>query len=451
MANDPRIGLAALNRFGLGARPGDPALVAADPKGFVKRQLARRADLALGGRLPDSHAGLLAHRTAELARMRERAQAQPVKSTVPPVEDDLLRSEVAARFARAASVEGGLLERLVLFWSNHFAISQAKGNHVKVLMGPFEREAIRPFVLGRFADMLRAVETHPAMLFYLDANQSTGPASRTGLTQHKGLNENLAREILELHTLGVDGGYTQADVTAFARVITGWTVVWPDDDALFGGRFTFAPARHEPGAQSVLGRIYAEDDEAQGLAVLDDLARRPATARHIARKLAAHFVADVPPPALVARLEAAFRSSDGDLGVLTRALIDAPEAWTPELEKVRTPVDFLIAGLRMVGAVPDGGLILGALSAMGQRLWEPPGPNGWGDAIGDWAAPRAFDARLDLAAEWGRRNQLVEPMPLLDRVLGAAASAETRAAVGRAESRGQGLALLQMAPEVQRR
>jgi len=456
--------LVALHRFGLGGRPGDAARVAGDPRGYVRGQLGRPADALLGGAgLPTGEAAYRANRMAELQRDRQRAagplpvvigpdgKPRPNPPAPPPIEEMLYRAEIEARFNRMATTDAGLLERLVLFWSNHFAVSIAKGNHLRVLAGPFEREAIRPHVLGRFVDMLQAAESHPAMLFYLDNNQSIGPDSRAGDHGKRGLNENLAREILELHTLGVDGGYHQADVTSFARVITGWTVNSPDDDALYGGRFTFAPSRHEPGAQTVAAKMYDEDGLAQGRAVLDDLARHPATAAHVAHKLAAHFVADTPPPALVARLAEAFRKSEGDLAVVTHALIDAPEVWDSALSKVRTPQDFVVAGLRAAGKVPDAPAIAGALSGLGQPLWLPPGPNGWGDSASDWASPRAFAARLDLAAQWGRANAGVDPTALVEAVLGVGASAETRAAVGRSESRAQGLAILFMAPEFQRR
>ena len=269
------------------------------------------------------------------------AAGQPAASPPPgPPQQAAVRREVfqdksAARVSHAASTDAPFVERLVQFWSNHFCISASKGPGVRIMAGGFEREAIRPHVLGRFGDMLKAVEQHPAMLIYLDNAQSIGPNSQAGRNRGRGLNENLAREILELHTLGVDGGYTQADVTSLARIITGWTIVDQRFAAaqpkgrpaqnLTVGTFMFAQPRHEPGQQTVLGKVYADNGLATGEEALADLARHPATARHIARKLAQHFVSETPPPALVARLEKTFRDTDGNLGAVAKALASAPE------------------------------------------------------------------------------------------------------------------------------
>src|SRR3954471_18145319 len=219
----------ALRRFGLGPRPGELALTASDPQGALLAQLAR-SDAALlnGPDLLPSSAAYLKNRQAEEQRRIDRAKVAAAPGTPAPadpaVEGPLFNAEARARFVRLASSDTPLLERLVLFWSNHFAVSVAKGNEVRVTAGPFEREAIRPHVLVRFSDMLLAVEQHPAMLFYLDAAQAIGPNSRNGLSSKRGLNESLAAEIRELHSLGVDGGYSQADVTTLARIITGWRV-----------------------------------------------------------------------------------------------------------------------------------------------------------------------------------------------------------------------------------
>src|SRR6516225_1632670 len=209
------------------------------------------------------------------------------------------RAEALARLQRAVLADCGFTERLVVFWSNHFCISANKGGLARIWAGSFEREAIRPHALGRFADMLKAVEQHPAMLFFLDNQQSLGPDSRAGQNRKRGLNENLAREIMELHTLGVGGGYTQDDVTSLARIITGWTFAGRPCPAGEPGSFVFNANAHEPGPQVLLGKTYEATGVAQGEAALADIARRPSTSKFIATKLARHFVADDPPPSLV--------------------------------------------------------------------------------------------------------------------------------------------------------
>jgi uncharacterized protein (DUF1800 family) len=273
-----------------------------------------------------------------------------------------------------------------MFWSNHFCVSVTKGP-VRGLAGSFEREAIRPHVLGRFADMLRAVERHPAMLIYLDNAQSVGPNSKAGVRNAKGLNENLAREILELHTLGVHGGYRQEDVANLARLITGWTVGGLDQKEVEPGMFWFAANRHEPGARTVLHKTYTAGSEQAGLSCLADLARHPATSRRVAVKLARHFVSDAPPPDLVARLEKTFRDSDGDLLSVSRALVSAPEAWEPGPRKVVPPYDFVIALTRGFALTPPPQELLRLSGVLGQPLWQPPAPSGWPDDDDAWMAP----------------------------------------------------------------
>jgi uncharacterized protein (DUF1800 family) len=319
--------------------------------------------------------------------------AKPAAQPEIRVEQEILQAETAARLARLATTDTPFLERLVLFWSNHFAVAAGKGQQLRATAGAFEREAIRPHVLGRFPDMLKAVESHPAMLAYLDNQQSVGPASRTGLNRGAGLNENLAREILELHTLGVDGGYSQADVTSLAKVITGWGFSGANGRLGEPGRFVFDPARHEPGPQRVLGRDYPQAGVDQGEVVLLALAEHPATAQHIARKFARHFVADDPPERLVTRLAVTFIETGGDLKGLATVLLRAPEAWEGPGRKIRTPQEFLVASMRATGQVPETPRLLGALAAMGQPLWNPPGPNGYPDTIPAWASRRASTSR----------------------------------------------------------
>jgi uncharacterized protein (DUF1800 family) len=319
--------------------------------------------------------------------------------------------------------------------------------------GSFEREAIRPHVLGRFADMLKAVEQHPAMLFFLDNQQSLGPDSRAGQNRKRGLNENLAREIMELHTLGVGGGYTQDDVTSLARIITGWTFAGRQGQLGTPGTFVFNANAHQPGPQVLLGKSYADTGVGQGEAALSDLARHPSTAKFVSTKFARHFVADDPPPAVVTRLQDAFRQSDGDLRLLATTLLDCDEAWRAPATKIRSPYEYLVATGRLLAQVPDEpSRYLGGLNLLGQPLWSPSGPNGFADTNAAWAAPEGMKLRLDIASQVASRvADNVDARNLLELVAADAASAETRRTIERAESRQQALALLLMSPEFQRR
>ncbi|HMM89989.1 DUF1800 domain-containing protein [Bradyrhizobium sp.] len=363
------------------------------------------------------------------------------------------RAEALARLQRAVIADCGFVERLVVFWSNHFCISANKGGPARMWAGSFEREAIRPHVLGRFGDMLKAVEQHPAMLFFLDNQQSLGPDSRAGKNRNRGLNENLAREILELHTLGVGGGYSQDDVTALANIITGWTYAGRLGQLGAPGSFVFNANAHQPGAQRVMGKIYDAAGVAQGEAVLSDIARHPSTAKFIAGKFVRHFVADDPPPALVAQLAEVFAKADGDLKALALALVDSEEAWKAPLSKMRTPYEFLVAAGRLLARIPnDPGRYLGGLNTLGQPLWSPAGPNGFPDTSAAWASPEGVKLRLDISAQIASRlADGIDPRDLLELVAADAASVETRRAIERAESRQQALALLLMSPEFQRR
>jgi len=498
IGSQSKAGLLAVNRFGFGARgrstAADLERAGGDPRGFLRAELQQPGIAELAGpTLPDSRSALkMLFAQQEQRRQERRAAAQAMaagtqsaardgnktasaiegtpaatpsatapatspgaegkpKAAEPPVQQRLFRAEALARFERVVQAEAGYVERLVHFWSNHFCVSAAKGGVVRATAGSFEREAIRPHVLGRFADMLRAVESHPAMLFYLDNAQSFGPNSPAGQRSRRGLNENLAREILELHTLGVHGGYTQADVTSLARIITGWTFAGRAGRIGDPGSFTFLAGAHEPGEDVLLGKAYQPGGIEQGEAALADLARHPSTAHHVAYKLARHFVADEPPQRLTDRLVQRFRETDGDLKALAITLIDAEEAWSEPRVKMRTPEEFLMAALRAIDRLPeDPGAILGPLNLMGMPLWQPPGPNGWPDTVEAWASPEGMKVRLDTAAAIAARvKDVVDPSDLLDRVAGPIASPETRQAIGRAESREQGVALLLMSPEFQ--
>jgi uncharacterized protein (DUF1800 family) len=490
----PKITTAGLGRFGLGARPGDLAAIKGDIREAILEEVSeRRATLAPGEnilstaeayhRLRIEREEIRALRLANKgAEKPEDAAASPdsakPSAVAPPNEAtqatatapekakteadqkpfrrqvvrDLFQAEALARLQAAKGARVGFAERLVIFWSNHFCVSARKAGLLRVLAGPYEREAIRPHVFGRFADMLLAAERHPAMLVYLDNEQSAGPNSRGGQRQQKGLNENLAREIMELHTLGVDGGYSQDDVTSLARILTGWRFARKDDQFAGEGQFLFNPNLHEPGDHKVMGVVYREDGDKQGEEALLALARHPATAHHIARKLAVHFVSDIPSPALVDRLERTFRESGGDLSAVSRALIEAPEAWNGEATKLRTPYEFLAAALRATGVPIHAPQINGALASMGQPIWSPPGPNGFSDETAAWTSPEGMKARLDFAARLAEFVPGdVKPTDALEDIIGPIASEHTRTAVARAESRTQGFAILLMSPEFQRR
>ena len=413
---------------------------------------------------PKEPAKELAREPAKLSAENANAAMAPTdamqpNAAKPPPQQPLniiqktFRAEALARLQRASLADCGFAERLVVFWSNHFCISANKGGLARMWAGSFEREAIRPHVLGRFGDMLKAVEQHPAMLFFLDNQQSLGPDSRAGQNRNRGLNENLAREIMELHTLGVGGGYSQDDVTSLARIITGWTFAGRQGQLGTSGSFVFNANAHQPGPQRLLGQVYENNGIAQGEAALADIARHPSTAKFIATKFARHFVADDPPPALVARLQDVFRKTDGDLKALAMALVDSDEAWQAPQTKLRSPYEFLVATGRLLSQMPqDPSRYLGGLNLLGQPLWSPAGPNGFADTNAAWAAPEGMKLRLDISAQVASRlADNIDPRDLLELVAADAASPETRRTIERAESRQQALALLLMSPEFQRR
>jgi uncharacterized protein (DUF1800 family) len=477
----------AISRFGYGAAASDTS--PADPRGFLLRQMDSfdPAPATIAGRLRSrGETGAMVELVRSLRQDRKAAEA--MAATDPAMAEDnpraaaleglppeyreqlgearqVLVGDIAARVDIAVSSRTPMIERLVHFWSNHFSVSVGKlGTQFEV--GPHEFTAIRPHVLGRFSDMLKAAVLHPAMLLYLDQFQSIGPnapfAKRRAQRNPdapggpRGLNENLAREVLELHTLGVDGGYSQADVTELARALTGWTV--PGIGRV--GRFAedqpsgaaFVALVHEPGARRVLGRSYPEGEAGQALAILDDLAAHPATARHVATKLARHFAGDSPPPALVARLEADFRATGGDLASLTRMLIEAPEVWTPAPVKFRTPFEWMVAALRLTGAreLPDQ-RIVGALTQLGHVPWRAPSPAGYDDFAASWAGPDALVRRVELAERIAANVAADDVLARAEAAFPGALGEATRTQLKRAESGRQAMALLLVSPEMMRR
>ena len=462
---------AAVNRFGLGAMPGEPAQ-AGDPRGWLHAQLRAKPDMAPFAGLPDSLQIIQRQTEYRLQRRRAKADDAPGKPAANPISDDIERTplqqrirrdaiaDIALRYRIAATTSVPFVERLVRFWSNHIAISIDK-NSARLLAAPMEREAVRPHVAGNFADLLQAVETHPGMLLYLDNAASVGDDSmlarrveRRDAKRKLGLNENLAREILELHTLGVDGGYAQQDVVELAKAITGWGTPLPRD-AQNGGAsaFIFRPGAHEPGARSVLGKRYAEAGEAQGRAILCDLALHPATARHLSFKLARHFIADAPPPALVQRMSNAYLRSGGSLPALYAAMIDDDAAWSAEARKFKTPEDFVVSAMR-AGTIRldrQPRVLTRLLQGLGQPAFTPRSPAGFPDTAADWASGDALRKRLQAAAALAEQVPASrKPVQLAVDVLGAdAVQGPFAELLRRAGSPQEGFALLFSSPAFQ--
>jgi uncharacterized protein (DUF1800 family) len=470
MADMSQQAVIAVNRFGLGAGPGELAAAGGDPRAWLARQASQPPPAySQLDRLAHSSEALKEYPRwiAKLGRARAGMQGsdmsaqRSVEGTFREHFGPIILEEVGARLAVAAATPAPFHERLVWFWSNHFTVSAEKAL-IFGLVGTFEREAIRPHVTGYFADMLLASSRHPAMIMYLDNHLSVRKgwqprqvARSAAFPPPTGLNENLAREILELHTLGVNGGYTQADVTELARVLTGWTA-HPIMNVPGGGApgFLFDAARHEPGARQLLGKTYAEDGVAQGEAVLRDLAAHPATATFVATKLARHFITDEPPPGAVARIARAFRDSGGHLPTVHGALLDCPEAWERPLAKLKSPIEYVVSCLRALPAARAASpqALYYTLRAMGQRPYFAPSPQGWPDTAQAWAGADALWKRIEWAGILAARlGSSVDPLRLASDSYGAALGDATWRAIERAESRQQGLALWLASPEFQRR
>ncbi len=485
----------AAHRFGLGEAQLD-ATVGRDARDWLARQIgpaAPQVSILAGEVLPSAVDGLRRH--AEFVQQRRQRREANAMTAAPAMTDNtqasteqqfgdhfrqLVLADTRARLSTAALTDRPFAERLALFWANHFTVSMAKAS-TRGLVGAFEREAIRPHIAGRFEDLLRAAVTHPAMLRYLDNDQSAGPNSAVvrrlaqraqrandGQTPRvTGLNENLAREVIELHTLGAAaaraGAYTQADVTAFAAVLTGWRVPAAasmnepsgvrDGKADAASPTRFEPAWHEPGDKRLLGKRYREGEQALG-EVLHDLAGHPATARFIATKLARHFVADEPPTTLVDRLAESFLRSRGDLPQLYRTLIDAPEAWLAAPAKLKSPEEMVLSSVRVLGLgklafqrQPDGGI-----GSLGQRVQAAPSPAGWPDTAEEWLGPDAVWKRVEWVTRLAERSgSLVDARALAQASLGPLLSSGTARQIERAADAPQALALLLLAPEFQRR
>jgi uncharacterized protein (DUF1800 family) len=496
-------------RFGYGLRPGEPP--ADGPEALLSqveagtRERPRFPVEGIDGRWKTIEDYYDASSRLPAERAARRQAARPIRKTVFAANG----RDQHARVAQSVFSPNGFFERLAFFWVDHFSVSVRKKRPMYLYTSLFEAEVIRPRLAGRFEDLLREATTHPAMLIYLDQVKSAGPNSKRGEDGDRGLNENLGRELLELHTLGIDGGYDQDDVRAAALVLTGLNI---DKDT---GRMEFRPRLAEPGPIEVpvLGRRYGGPQRTINdvQAMLSDLAAAPATQRHLCRKLAAHFIADEPPVALVKAMVDAWEASNGTLLAVYAAMLHHPAAWQDPGRKARQPFDYVVTGLRAAGlpeaafaqperpvdGAPDDDammaitpemaerrrkraertmtaedtaemqeemrpkeklrpalnpLTVGAIKTLGAPVWEPASPEGTEDTFNAWITSSQLTGRIEwaqrVAANAGNR---VEPAMLAKVVLGDALREDTRAVVGQAPSRQVGLSLLLASPEFNRR
>ncbi len=439
-------------RFGYGVRPGAAeASVASylsglkgnDPfnRQFARPSLQERIDFYLG---------------LQSARADERNNKRGAAPRVMELEKTMrsvIGEDMRAFLARATLSEQGFKERLVAFWADHFTVS-GKEPAIMLALGAYLNEAIRPNIAGRFSHMLKAVVTHPAMLLYLDQNTSISPGSMEGKNTGQGLNENLAREVLELHTLGVSGSYSQDDVRQLAELFTGLSL---DESG-----FVFSTQAAEPGSEQILGKTYGSNNPALDdiFAFLDYLALNPQTANHIAAKLAVHFISEDPPSGLVAAMADTYSSSGGDLFQVYQTLLSHPASTAPPGAKAKWPTEYVVSAVRALNAgdelaqasLEDLGGVHSAMVAMGQDLFRPSGPDGWSEAVADWITPPALAARIEWAGLLANKfGQDTDPRLLLDQVLGQTASPDLRTIVAEAESRWEGVALMLVSPQFNRR
>ena len=396
---------------------------------------------------------------------RRKSSDKAVANAAGETRDRLVRKARgdSARWAmqtllRAATSQTAFRERLVSFWADHFT-AQGRVGVVRQATSPYVDDAIRPHIAGRFSDLLEAALTHPLMLHYLDQDRSIGPRSKQGIKAagRKGLNENLAREALELHTLGVDGPYSQTDVRQLAELFTGMTFDIRDG-------FRFRPNWAEPGEETVLGTTYSgRAGLAPIRAVLEDLALHPATARHLATKLAVHFVSDTPNPDLVAHMAQQYLASDGALMALYQALLEHDASWAPQLTNIKPPIDFLASSIRALDvdvaalgrAKPKdiGQGILRPLTMMGQPWQRSPGPDGWTEDDSHWLTPQGLAGRTEWAMRFPvrLRPELPDPRAFVHHALGAYADESVQFAASAAESRSEAIGLVLLSPAFQRR
>lgn len=442
----------AVTRFGLGANANDLANVT-DPRGWLSAQLQKPVIPMQVREQPDDRSAILARaQTKKITKNTKNKKNKPRMEE--QGETETLRHGYAeasyARFRAQLATPQPFIERLVMFWSNHFTVSVQK-RPILATVNRFEVEAIRPHVTGYFKDMLQATARHPAMLLYLDNARSIGPGSRAGTRRSKGLNENYAREVMELHTLGVSGGYTQADVTALANIFTGWSLEQGKD---VGGKlqYQFQPQFHEPGVKAWLGMRVPESGEQEGIAALDYLAAHPSTARHIATKFARYFISDHPPAHVISALADNFVQTKGHLGALAQTLINLPEAWSQPLVKFKDPYDYTVSMWRMLGGMPKPRQLFSGLAALDYRIFDAASPAGYANTAEALISPSAINKRLEVAYRFAQSvPATTDPMQLATLTLGPTLSDSTAQAIRSAATGRDGVALLLSSPEFLRR
>lgn len=433
-----------LHRFGMGAAPREAAGLAPDPTAWLARQAEVRPRPSSPDRLIAATKSFRAAMRAPNKAARQtalRGHFRTVRATA--------RRQVGQDFLAAAESQTPFLERLVWFWTNHFTVSAKGKSRVLPFVASYQADAIRPHALGKFEDMLIAAEQHPAMQIYLDNALSVGPNSAAGKRRDRDLNENLAREILELHTVGVGGGYGQRDVIELARLLTGWTIPLGPKAPMDAPPFVFSRRRHEPGDKRIMGVGYGEGRQ-EGERALRDLARRPETAQFLSGKLCRHFLADRPPAAALNHVAGRFLATGGDLRQTSLALIEAA-ALPGALDgaKFRAPADHLAAAVRALGpslAPPEAAVQ--TLIRWGQAPYLAGSPAGFSDLAEDLAQPDAILRRIEWASEAaGRQTIEVNPLDLAHDVFGDRLSDATAEALSGAESPADALALLLVSPE----
>jgi uncharacterized protein (DUF1800 family) len=446
-------GAIAVTRFGLGATTGEITSASASPKSWLLNQLNDGNARSFNGKAlkPSSDIYKVARDYREKRKSLTGDMETEASSKFGKFLRENFQKELLWRENHAATTRAPFHERLTRFWSNHFSVS-ARNRQTRTFVGAYEREAIRPYVTNNFYHLAASAIFHPAMVTYLDNVNSVGPKSKAGQRRKRGLNENLAREVLELHTVTPLSGYAQTDVTEFAKALTGWTIGRRERDPDNIGKTVFEGRAHEPGTRNVLGKSYSQNGANQALKILKDLCARPETAQNIALKLARHFHSDTPPETLVKKLSANFLETGGDLKAVYKVLIDAPEMWTETAEKVKTPQELIVSTARMVGlknVFPRRAR--DSYESLAQMPFSAPTPEGWPDVAEAWLGPDSMMKRIEWANELASRLATEDAREFLQAALGPRISEATLKSVSRAESVQQAFVLALMSPEFQRR